>query len=341
MASTLGVVAHSKGDLRVEEVEIPDPRDDESVVDIAFGGICGTDVHYWKNGAVGDSIIKAPMLLGHEIVGTVVAAAADGSGPQVGARVAVHPATEGGTGRYPADRPNISPGATYLGSAMHFPHTEGAFAKRVPLPSRMLRVLPDNLSLRDAAIVEPASVAWRAVSRAGDLSGKRVLVVGAGPIGALVIAILKRAGAAEIVAIDIQQHAVELAARLGATETLLAPDETSVAAVDADIAIDSSGSYRGFESAVRGVTRGGRVIMVGMPPGGEQPALLATIVARELEVFGSFRFNDEIDEVIAALADGSLVVDGIVTHEFALADALEAFEVAADASRSTKVVLTF
>lgn len=340
---TLGVVAHSAGDMRIESVPVPTPAGDEAVVEIAYGGICGSDLHYWQHGAAGESRLMAPMLLGHEVVGRVLVAAADGSGPAVGTEVAVHPATPGpGDGSpYPADRPNLSPGCTYLGSAARFPHTEGAFARYAVLPARMLRVLPAGLSLRDAALVEPAAVAWHAVARAGDVAGKRVLVVGSGPIGALVVAVLKRAGAAEIVAVDMFDKPLEIATAVGATRTIVATDADAIAAVQADIAFETSGNYRGLASAVRGATRGGRVVMVGLLPSGEQPALISLAITRELELVGSFRFNDEIDEVIAALADGSLQVGPVVTHEYDAADALEAFDVARDSAASGKVLLRF
>ena len=341
-SSALSVIAFAKGDLRVEQRELPTPAPDEAIISVAFGGVCGSDLHYWTHGAAGESILKAPMILGHEVVGTVVTKAADGSGPEVGARVAVHPATPGdGDARYPEDRPNLSPGCTYLGSAARFPHTEGAFAEFAVLPSRMLRELPESLSLRDAAIVEPASVAWHAVSRAGDLTGKRVLVVGSGPIGALIVAVVKRAGAAEIIAVDMFDKPLSIATAVGATSTIVATDADAIAAVEADVTFESSGSYRGLGSAVRGTVRGGRVVMVGLLPSGEQPALISLAITRELELVGSFRFNDEIDEVIAALADGSLRVAPIVTHEFAAADALEAFATAKDSATSGKVLLRF
>lgn len=339
----LGVVAHAKDDLRVDELPAPAPAADEAVIRIAYGGICGSDLHYWTHGAAGESILRDPMLLGHEVVGTVEAAAADGSGPPVGTAVAVHPATprpaEGV--RYPEDRPNLAPATTYLGSAAHRPHTEGAFARFVALPSRMLRALPDGLSLRDAALVEPASVAWHAVSRAGDVAGKSALVIGTGPIGALVIAVLKRAGASHITAVDLHEKPLEIARRLGADATIVATDVDAIAAVQADIVIESSGSYRGLASAIRGATRGGRVVMVGLLPSGEQPVLVSLAITRELELVGSFRFAAEIDDVIAALADGSLFVEPVVTHEFAVENALEGFQTALDASVSGKVLLKF
>ena len=146
-ATSPAVVAHAANDLRIDDLPVREPGSDDAVVQIAYGGICGSDLHYWTHGAAGESILRAPMVLGHEVVGTVVTAAGDGSGPVAGTRVAVHPATPGddGTNRYPADRPNLSPLCTYLGSAARFPHTDGAFVRYATLPSRMLRPLPDAI----------------------------------------------------------------------------------------------------------------------------------------------------------------------------------------------------
>ena len=342
-SESLGVVAYAANDLRVEPIPLREPTEDEAIVEVAYGGVCGSDLHYWTHGAAGESILRAPMVLGHEVVGTVVQAAADGSGPGVGTPVAVHPATpaDDGVTRCPSDRPNLSPAGTYLGSAARFPHCDGAFVKYAPLPGRMLRPIPDGLGLRDAALVEPASVAWHAVSRAGDVRDKSALVVGAGPIGALVVAVLKRAGASEITAVDMHSLPLENARKLGATGTLLATQADEIASVQADVVVESSGNYRGLTSALRGAARGGRVVMVGLLPSGEQPVPISLAITRELELVGAFRFNDEIDQVIAALADGSLYVEPVVTHEFAVADALQAFSVARDSASSSKVLLRF
>ncbi|AIY00736.1 sorbitol dehydrogenase [Arthrobacter sp. PAMC 25486] len=340
--SAPAVVAHGKGDLRIEDVALVQPGADQAVVEIAYGGICGSDLHYWLHGAAGESILKDPMVLGHEVVGTVIRAAADGTGPGVGTPVAVHPATPApGAARYPLDRPNLSPGCTYLGSAARHPHTDGAFLRYANLPTRMLRPLPEALPLRRAALVEPASVAWHAVARAGEVRGKTALVVGCGPIGALAVAVLKRAGAAHITAVDMHARPLEIAAAVGADVLLEAGDTEAIAAVEADIVIESSGNHFGLASAISGATRGGRVVMVGLLPSGAQPVAISLAIVRELELVGSFRFNDEIDEVIAALADGSLFVDPVVTHEYALRDGLEAFEMAKNSAVSGKVLLNF
>ena len=194
----LAVVAHAADDLRVEEVPEPQPGPGEAVVSVAYGGICGSDLHYWTHGAAGLSILREPMVLGHEMSGTVLVAAADGSGPAVGTPVTVHPATHD----------------SYLGSAALLPHTPGVFARRVALPAAMLRPLPDAVSLRSAALCEPAAVAWHGLARAGDVRDRRVLVVGCGPIGALSVAAARALGAAEVVAVDLHDLPRRIAADL-------------------------------------------------------------------------------------------------------------------------------
>ncbi len=205
----------------------------------------------------------------------------------------------------------------------------------------MLRTLPSGLSLRTAALAEPASVAWHAVARAGDVRGKRILVVGSGPIGCLIVAVLKRAGAAEIIAVDVHEGPLATARALGATSTLFASDAEAIAQVEADVVLESSGSHRGLASAMQGAMRGARIVMVGLLPSGDQPVPISLAISRELELVGSFRFNDEMTDVLNALADGSLHVDPVVTHEYSIGQALEAFETARDSGRSGKVLLNF
>uniref|UniRef100_UPI00286D009A alcohol dehydrogenase catalytic domain-containing protein n=1 Tax=Pseudolysinimonas sp. TaxID=2680009 RepID=UPI00286D009A len=234
-AGTRAVVVHARGDIRVDQIPTPTPAPDEALVAIELGGICGSDLHYWLHGAAGESILHDPLVLGHEVVGRVSSVAADGSGPAAGERVAVHPATEG----------------TYLGSAALRPHQAGAFADLVALPTRMLRPIPDSLDPRAAALIEPLSVAWHAVARAGDVREKRVLVVGAGPIGALIVAVLVHHGVAEVVVTDVFEAPRERALALGATRALAADDSAAIEALDVDIAIESSGSSAGLGAAIR------------------------------------------------------------------------------------------
>jgi L-idonate 5-dehydrogenase len=134
---------------------------------------------------------------------------------------------------------------------------------------------------------------------------------------------------------------LEIATALGAAEALSAGDTEAIAAVQADVVIESSGNHHGLASAIRGAARGGTVVMVGLLPTGPQPVLISLAITRELQLLGSFRFNDEIDEVIAALADGSLRIAPVITHTFPLGRALEAFDVARNSAESGKVLLDF
>ena len=343
MADTYrALVIHGVSDLRIDTVAAPARRPDQAEVIITHGGICGSDLHYLSHGAAGESVLRGPMVLGHEVVGRVGTAAADGSGPGVGTAVAIFPATPcGHCVQCLAGHGNVCPTTTYLGSAARYPHTDGAFAERYTVSTDRLLPLSPDLDLATAALIEPASVAWHAVSRAGEIRGKRVLVVGAGPIGALVVAVLVRAGAAEIIVTDVHPRPLRIAGELGATATHLASDTDVVASLDADVAIDSSGSVPGVASAVRGLRRRGHLVLLGLLPAGQQPFPVSQVITRELTVAGSFRFHGEMQPVVDALTDGSLQVRPVASHSFPLDRAAEAFAVAADAAASGKVLITF
>lgn len=338
----IGVVAHAAGDLRIEVVPEPRPRADEAVIEVAYGGVCGSDLHYWRHGAAGASILREPMILGHEIVGTVLHPATEGGGPLRGTAVAVHPLTPHGDGvtPWPTERPNLAPASTYLGSAMHLPHTQGGFARRIAVPTRMLHALPSGLDLRTAALAEPAAVAWHGIERAGDVRGRRLAVIGAGPIGLLAIATAWHHGATEVVATDVQAHARAVAQGLGA-RVIDARSDEEIAALHADIVVESSGTVPGLTAAISATRRGGAVVLLGLQRSGDILVPMSTAITRELTLAGSFRFAGELPPVLSALADASLGVDGIVTHTFDVLEAMTAFEVAADAASSSKVLIDF
>lgn len=344
--NNLGVVVHGAGDVRVEDLPQPMPAADDAVVEIAYGGVCGSDLHYWRHGAAGASILREPMILGHEVVGTVVARAADGTGPDAGERVAVHPLTPLGDGvtPWPGDRPNLAPASKYLGSALRLPHTQGAFARRVALPARMLHVLPAGLTLEKAALAEPAAVAWHAVGRAaavgGSVQGARVAVIGSGPIGLLAVAVARHHGAADVLATDVHPLPQRLAEGLGA-RAIDAREGERIAQIHADVVIESSGTVPGLRAALAACRRGGVIVLLGLQRSGDIEVEIASAITREITLTGSFRFGDEFADVLTALGDGSLVVDGIVTHSLPAGDAVAAFEVAGDASVSSKVLLDF
>jgi L-idonate 5-dehydrogenase len=238
-----------------------------------------------------------------------------------------------------AGRTNLCPQVTYYGSAAHRPHTDGAFASRKAVPASQLRCLPDGVGTRQAAVAEPLAVAIHAVSRAGSLVGKDVLVNGAGPIGALVVAAARRAGAATIVASDLSETSLAIAKRMGADDVVLVGSGAVLPEVD--VAFEASGAARALGGVLAAVRRGGTVVQVGNLPAGPVTTELAALVFREIDYRGTFRFADEMDDALAYLADG-LDVEPLLTHTFDAGDVSEAFSVAADRSTgSSKVLLRF
>ncbi|WSQ07984.1 L-idonate 5-dehydrogenase [Streptomyces sp. NBC_01231] len=338
----LGCVIHGQGDLRVEEVPVPVPGPGQALVAVRYGGVCGSDLHYWRHGGVGDFRLKEPMVLGHEVVGTVVSYGDGASGPAAGTAVAVHPASPCGVCPECVDgRRNVCRDTRYLGSAARFPHVQGGFAAQVVVPVEQLRPLPAGLEPRRAALAEPLSVALHAVRRAGDVRGRHVLVTGAGPIGCLVVAAAKAAGAAHVTVTDLLPAARRYASAAGADTVVRAddPDDAGWPA-EVDAAVEASGVAAGLDACLRRVRRGGVVVQLGMLPPGPSPFAGNLVVSREIELRGAFRFDGEFDEALELLAAES-AFDGLVSDVIPVAEAESAFGLAADRSRSCKVLLDF
>jgi L-idonate 5-dehydrogenase len=341
---SIAVVVHGEGDLRLDPVEEREPGPHEAVVAVEYGGICGSDLSYVRHGSSGMSILRDPLILGHEVAGRIEALGADVTGFEVGQKVAVHPATVCGECEFcTTGRPNLCESVRYLGSAAYRPHTEGAFSARTVVPANQLRAVPDGVGTRLAAVAEPLGVAIHAVNRArgaaADLSARTVLVNGAGPIGALVVAAARRAGAAHVVAADLAAGSLDVARRMGAHETVNLAEGGTLPATD--IVFEASGVPAAVTAVLRAVKRGGTVVQVGNLPAGEVQVSLAELVFREIDYRGTFRFVDEISTALEYLAEG-LDIEPLLTHEFAAEDALEAFRVAGDRSTgSSKVLLRF
>jgi L-idonate 5-dehydrogenase len=320
------------------------PRPHEAVVAVAYGGICGSDLHYWKDGRIGESVLRSPMVLGHEVVGVVAEPAGDGSGPPRGSRVAVHPAQVcGSCGFCLRGDEHLCADLRYLGSAARTPHTDGGFADRLTVPVGRLVPIPDGLDLKTAALAEPASVALHGLHRVHDLNrgirGSDILVVGAGPIGLLSVAMSAAEGAGRITATDVFDRPLRLAVRTGATDVVLAGVGARVP--PADIAIESSGTPQGLATALGALRPGGVLVNVGhLPPTGVT-APLHLAVSRELTLMGSSRFYHEMPSALAIMTRHVERFAPIVTAVFPLDEAEPAFHEAAAAERSSKVLLSF
>ncbi|MFJ3897030.1 L-idonate 5-dehydrogenase [Streptomyces sp. NPDC090083] len=338
----LGCVIHGQDDLRVEELRTPEPGPGQALVAVRYGGVCGSDLHYWRHGGVGDFRLREPMLLGHEVVGTVLSYGPGATGPVPGTGVAVHPATPCGVCPECADgRRNVCRDTAYLGSAARFPHVQGGFAAHVTVPAGQLRAVPAGLELRRAVLAEPLSVALHAVRRAGDIAGRHVLVTGAGPIGCLVVAAAKAAGAARVTVTDLLPAALEYATAAGADTVVRADDpDDSGWPSEVDVAVEASGVAAGLDTCLRLVRRGAVVVQLGMLPPGRSPFAGNLLVSREIELRGAFRFDTEFDDALRLLAVEP-AFDALVSAVVPVREAESAFALAADRSRSCKVLLDF
>ncbi|SHI30511.1 L-idonate 5-dehydrogenase [Streptomyces sp. 3214.6] len=337
----LGCVIHGQGDLRVEELASPVPGPGEVLVAVRYGGVCGSDLHYWRHGGVGDFRLKEPMVLGHEVVGTVLTSKGP-SGPPPGTAVAVHPATPCGVCPECADgRRNVCRDTRYLGSAARTPHVQGGFAAEIVVPAEQVRALPPGLDARRAALAEPLSVALHAVRRAGPVAGRHVLVTGAGPIGCLVVAAAKAAGAARVTVTDLLPAALGYARTAGADTVVRADDPGDPGwPAEVAVAVEASGVAAGLDTCLRLVRRGGVVVQLGMLPPGQSPFAGNLVVSREIELRGAFRFDTEFDDALALLA-AEPAFDGLVSAVVPVWQAESAFALAADRGRSCKVLLDF
>ncbi len=340
------LICHAPEDLRIEtqDEELPGPG--QLQVRVAFGGICGSDLHYYQHGGFGAVRLKEPMALGHEVSGVVSAIGAGVEGFSLGQRVAISPSRPCFQCRYcQLGQHNHCLDMRFFGSAMRFPHIQGAFREKLVIESHQAHALRPGVSLAIAALAEPLSVGLHAINRAGSVFGKQVLVTGTGPIGALLIAGLRRAGAARIVAADLSDNALACARALGADETLnLAsqPDALAPYARDKgqfDILFEASGSDRALRAGLDVVAPRGVIVSVGM--GGDASLPMTQLVAKELELRGTFRFHPEFAVAVRFINEGLVDLRPVISHVVKVEDAVRAFQLASDKTQAMKVQIDF
>ncbi|BAN27359.1 L-idonate 5-dehydrogenase [Caballeronia insecticola] len=343
----LAAVLHEAKKLVIDEIDTPQPQPGQVQIRVRAGGICGSDLSYYFKGKSGDFAVREPFVLGHEVAGEIAALGEGVSGLSVGQRVAVNPGLNCGTCRFCVKgMPNHCLNMRFMGSASTFPHMQGMFRQYITAAARQCVPVPDSLDFAQASMAEPLAVALHALKLAGSLVGARMLLVGCGPIGCIVLAAARRAGAHRIVAVDLADKALAMAASLGADETVLANDQ---ARIDAwarergtfDVVIEASGSPAGLDTALRAVRAGGTVIQLGNLPAGQSPVAANLVMAKELRYQGSFRFTDEYATAADEIASRRIDLSPLMTHVFPLAEANRAFEVAQDRSQSMKVHLQF
>ncbi|MFC7455895.1 L-idonate 5-dehydrogenase [Brachybacterium sp. GCM10030267] len=326
---------HAAGDIRWQDVPDVEPGEGEVRLRVAYVGICGSDLHYYFHGANGAFVIREPLVPGHELSAVVDLDPTGEYAP--GTPVTVHPARYGTSQPGLEDRPHLWPHGDYLGSASVFPHRQGAAAEYLVIDRGNLRPLPENLPLRRATLAEPFAVSLHAVTIAGDVTGKKCLVLGAGPIGLLAVSALLHRGADSVDVTDVRPEPLERAAALGASRTIQVTDEAP-ADDTYDVVLECSSAPASLSSGVRAVRPAGIIVQVAILPDTEIPVNLARLVAKEVQLRGTQRFDTEIDEAIELLAADERF-DAVITQMLPGSEATEAFATAKDASRSAKVLL--
>jgi L-idonate 5-dehydrogenase len=343
----LAAVCHGRKDLRIEERADRPLAPDEVRVAVAYGGICGSDLHYFHRGAVGDFAVREPLTLGHEISGAVLEWGSAVQGLARGMKAALDPSRPCLRCAYcRAGRLNLCSDMWFLGSAGRFPHSQGGFAQHLVMRQDQVIPVPADTDLLQLAMAEPLSVALHAVNRAGPLPGRRVIVSGSGPIGLLTARAAALAGAASITSTDIEDAPLAVAREhMGAAATVNVakhPDGLAVHEADAhafDVAFECSGSPAALLSMFKVLRRGGRLVQVGMLPPGTAAVPVNMLQSRELEFVGAFRNNDEFRLAVEAIVQRRIDVTPLLSGTWPLHQAADALELAGDRARFVKLHL--
>lgn len=309
----------------VEDREVPEPAAGQVLVEVAAVSVCGSDVHYYERGRIGDFIVGAPLVLGHEASGVVAAHGPGVESPAVGTRVAVEPQQTCGRceqcrrGRY-----NLCPRVRFFAT----PPVDGAFAEYVTIDAERAHPIPDAISDEAAALLEPLAVAVHACEKARVSPGMRVLVSGAGPVGLLCLQVALARGASRVTVTDINPRRLAVAERLGATETIdestragLEPDGPEQEAI-AEAVLECTGVLEAIQTSVRRAAPAATVVVIGM--GGSLGAPLDIVQSRELWLTGVFRYAHAYPAAIALASAGKIVLDELVTSRHDLDGAEDA-----------------
>ncbi|XP_078285934.1 sorbitol dehydrogenase-like isoform X2 [Rhinoraja longicauda] len=329
----LSVVLYEKNDLRLEKRPIREPGPNEVLLKMHSVGICGSDVHFWQNGRIGDFILRKPMVLGHEASGTVFKV---GSGVQhlkPGDRVAIEPGfprendEHCRTGRY-----NLSPSIFFSAT----PPDDGQLCQYNVHNANYCYKLPESVSYEEGALIEPLSVAIHTCRRGGVTIGSKVLILGAGTIGLVNMLVSKAMGASQILICDLSLNRLKKAKQMGANFTIAVEKSTSAKELSQkvkealggampDISIECTGAELCIQAGIHATKSGGVLLLVGLgKPFANIPMLEVGI--RELDIRGVFRYCNTWPVAIDMLASKRIDVKPLVTHRFPLEEAIKAFE---------------
>jgi L-iditol 2-dehydrogenase len=320
------------GDIVLEEREVPSPAPDEVLIKVHSVGVCGSDVHYYKHGRIGDYVVDSPLILGHEASGEIVAAGSAVDPARIGQRVAIEPQRPCRVCEFCRE------GAYNLCPRMEFyatPPIDGAFCEYVLIQDDFAYEVPDSISDHAAALMEPLSVGIAAAQKGGIKVGDTVLIAGGGPIGVISAQVALAFGAADVVVADINPARRELASRYGAR--VIDPATVSTEDLGAHVFIDASGATPAILNGIRSVRAGGTVVLVGSAD--EIPLSVPEIAMREVNVTGTFRYTNTWPIARALLTRGQVELDSLVTHEYGIEQVEEALTGEGAADSLKRIVL--
>jgi L-idonate 5-dehydrogenase len=337
---------HGAMDLRIENFPLEELSSNQVEISIATGGICGTDLHYYKHGGFGHIKLKEPMVLGHEVSGHITKLGSNVNNLSIGQLVSVSPSRPCNKCEFCLEGiQNHCSNMKFYGSAMPFPHIQGAF--RETLIAESFQCIPaDGLTPEEAAMAEPLAVCLHAIKQAGNIFGKKVLITGSGPIGTLCVLSARRAGAEEILVTDISDSALTFSNSEGADKVINTAknysqiEEFQVGKGSFDIAIECSGSASGINDAIKCLKPKGTLVQLGL--GGDILMPLVSVTTKELNLKGSFRFHSEFDLAVNMMRKKLIDVKPLITHSIPFKNAEKGFKIAMDENEnSMKVQLSF
>lgn len=336
-------VLYGPHDIRVERLRNPELLPGMVLLRSRLVGICGSDQHYFEHGYCASFVPDRPFVLGHEVM-AVVEAVNDVDTVRAGQRVAVNPARACGFCEYcKAGRINLCTRTVMLGSASTTPPTNGGLAEFVVVRADQCHILPDSVDESLGAMMEPFAVALHAVKRAGSVSGRRVLVTGAGAIGLLAAVTARAFGASPVVISDLVLERRTKAEQLGIDAVLdpSAQDFTARAGVLSgdgfDFVFEASGAPLALRSAFELVRPGGTIVQIGTLGTADIPLPANKLMNKEIHLIGSMRYGNVFDEAIRLVAAGRVDLRPLVNAVYPLTETLKAFEFAADKTRAFKV----
>ena len=307
-------VLRAAGDITLQERPRPDPGPGEVLVRIGSVGVCGSDVHYYEHGRIGQHVVDEPLVLGHEAGGTVAALGPGVTTHSVGQRVSIEPGVPcRNCAQCLAGRYNLCPAMKFFAT----PPYDGAFVEYVVMPAAFVHLVPDAVSDDAAGLLEPLSVGIWGCRRAGVTAGSRVLITGAGPIGLVAAQTALAHGATDVVVTDVNPSRLALAERLGATSLDVSRTSVADCGLEPDVLLECSGNERATRDGVMAMGRAGRVVLIGM--GGDEITLpLPRIQDFELVLTGAFRYANTWPTAIALVAAGAVDLDVMVTGSYDL-----------------------